>query len=410
MVEIDPVKLRYGAAFLVTGQAMQAFVAFGVNLVLVRFLLPEDFGRFALVMAAASIVFSVLSARTDILVIRATDRQLSDRAKDLYFSILAMEMVPSCLVIALWIVFSDPSNSWNWGLVLALGVRHWSQQNRAYFERTMPYRKLALIETGAAVASHLLALGLVLGGVGWRVLYVREYFLAFSGLAGLWWVGGLTLRRLRLPSGAEWRSVFKEARGIWLDGILEGSFQRFTILLAGLLGGERLAGFFFQAQRLAIVPNQFLAPIVSRVAANWFGRTEDAGRKRAGRNRLLIGAALPLIFGGVLTLFFADPVVPWLFGAEWARSADLLAAMSGVVIFLSLFEILKAYCWSTHRIPALLLGRAGQYFGCLLPVLLFLGGWLSRDMALALGQSLAYFLAFALVLVALGRGPGDAGR
>jgi hypothetical protein len=142
---------------------------------------------------------------------------------------------------------------------------------------------------------------------------------------------------------------------------------------------------------------------VGRIAANWFGRTEDAHLKLAGRNRMLIWAALPLAAGGALTLAFADPIVPWLFGPAWSRSAQLLATMSGLVIFLSLFEILKSYCWNTNRIGALLAGRAAQYSGCLLPVALYFGGWLSGDMALALGQSLAYFLAFAVVLLALGR-------
>ena len=54
MVEIDYRELKIGSLFLVSGQAAQAFIAFGVNLVLVRYLTPEDFGRFALALAGAA--------------------------------------------------------------------------------------------------------------------------------------------------------------------------------------------------------------------------------------------------------------------------------------------------------------------------------------------------------------------
>ena len=39
-------KIAIGSAFLVGGQIIQAVVGFGVNLVLVRYLAPEEFGRF----------------------------------------------------------------------------------------------------------------------------------------------------------------------------------------------------------------------------------------------------------------------------------------------------------------------------------------------------------------------------
>ncbi len=401
MAEINYRNLRVGSAFLVFGQAFQALLAFAVNLVLVRYIFPNEFGRFALILAGASIVYSVVSPRVNILIIRLADARYTDAAKDRYFSAITFETLAATSIILLWLALAGDVGFWEPALVGAIGLRHWTDQNKAFYERTMPYRKLAFIETGVATIGHLSTLFLVLAGAGWNVLFIREIIISVSSLLSLWWIGGLTLRRLKFLSLKDWRDLIRDARGVWLDGVLEGSFQRLTILLAGLLSGEAAAGLFFQAQRLATVPLQLLAPIVSRIAANWFGRMEDAQARIAGRTRLLWILFPPLLLAGLLTVLFADPVVPWLFGDAWARVGTIVAAMGGVVVFSSLFETLKAYCLSTRQTRKILAARAVQYTGLLAMVAAGYFGWLTADISLALGLSAAYFLAFTFVFVVL---------
>ncbi len=416
MTKIDYRELKIGSVLLVSGQAVQALVAFGVNLVLVRYLKPEEFGRFALALAGVALVYAILSLRINVLIIRSSEARFDAAAQDRYFTAMTLETLVAGAAAFGWLAVTGTADRWAMALIVALGVRHWVHTNTAFFERAMPYRKLALIETGSATAGHLVALGLILTGAGWTTLYIREFFLTAAGLVGLAAVGGLTFRRLRPLSGIEWRQLFGEARGVWLDGVLENSFQRFVILVAGLLGGERTVGFFFQAQRLATVPHQFLAPVLGRVAANWFGRTEDSEARRAGRNRILLAAAGPLAAVSLLGVAFADPLIPWLFGEPWRPAADLFAAMCGMVLFISLFEVLKVYCWSTERTGPLLAGRVVQYLGCLVPVAAINVLALPGGLALSLGLSLAYAGAFVTVLFLLGRredraaADGGAGR
>ena len=54
MKTFDYRKLTIDGAVLVSGQITQALLAFGVNLVLVRFISPTDFGRFAIILASLS--------------------------------------------------------------------------------------------------------------------------------------------------------------------------------------------------------------------------------------------------------------------------------------------------------------------------------------------------------------------
>lgn len=59
--------------------------------------------------------------------------------------------------------------------------------------------------------------------------------------------------------------VVRAARGIWLDSMLDNNFQRLSLLAVNAGAGLNGAGLFFQAQRLAVVPHQFLMPVVGRV-------------------------------------------------------------------------------------------------------------------------------------------------
>lgn len=401
MAEIDNKSLRIGGAFLVFGNVLQALIAFGVNLILVRYLLPEDFGRFALVFAAASLIYGLVSLRINVLIIRAPEERFTLEDRERYFAALLLETLIATAVALGWLyLFADPTG-WELALVLTIGVRHWADQNKAFFERSMPYKRLATVETGVSTASHLLSLALVLSGIGAIVLFIREIFMTLASLISLYLVGGLTFLKLRLPTLAEMKRVVAEAKGIWLDGVLEGSFQQVTILLAGHIGGDRIAGFFFQAQRLAAVPQQFLAPIVVRLAANWFGRTEDPVHRRQGRNRLLFVLAGPLIVAGISAYWLADPIVPWLFGATWAQTAELFQAMAGAVIFISLFEVLKVFCWTTNQTKILLGGRFAQYVGLVVLAGAGFQGFIGFDLGLSWGLSAAYALAFVVMFLSL---------
>jgi len=401
MKTFDYKKLKIDGAFLVSGQITQAFFAFAVNLVLVRFIPPNDFGRFALILAGVYIFYSIISPRINILLISLPESDYNEKNKETLFSAMTLETLVATVIISLWLIISGNHGFWEFALVGAVGLRHWTDLNKAFFERNMHYRQLAIVETGASAGGHLLALALVFGGFGWVILFIREIVNSFINLIGLWRVGGLSLFNLRLLTMAEWLSLYKNTRGVWLDGVMEGNFHRFTILIAGFLGGEVTAGLFFQAQRLASVPNQFLSPIIHRIMLNWFGRIEDPTTRKAGRDKVLKLIFLPLLIAAIFTALFADPIVIWLFGESWARVAVILVAMSGMICFWTLYETLKIYCMVTRQSITMFSSRVVQLAGLLIPTSVGYWGWLSNDIALGVGLSVAYFLAFIYVYAIL---------
>jgi O-antigen/teichoic acid export membrane protein len=390
--------VKAGATTLLVGQVVQVIIAFAANLVLVRYIAPEGFGRFAITLATASLIVSLLSIRVNSLIIRVPDGELTRHLEERYFSYLTIETFVALIAGLVWVALAGNAGSLEFSLVVLVCVQHWIHQNKSFFERGMPYVRLGLIETGCSVFANLATVCAAFAGAGVVALYFREFVLTVTLFASLAVMGGLTWRRLRWLSRAEWSGIIREGRGIWLDGVLEGSYQRIAILLAGLVGGDRGAGFFFQAQRLAILPNQLLSPLVGRLAVNLFGRENRSEHRKQLRNRQLAMLVPILVLATVLTVLFAVPAVTWVFGATWIKSADLLVAFAGVIMFTSLFEILKSYCFIRQSMRTLFLGRVAQYLMLgALPILVGIGLVGDQTMALALSISLGWAAAFIVV-------------
>ena len=399
MTKVTRRGVRAGATTLVIGQVVQVVIAFGANIVLVRYIAPEGFGRFAITLATASLIVSLLSIRVNSLIIRVPDGELTRSLEERYFSYLTIETLFALVIGLAWVGLVGNAGTLEFSLVVFVCVQHWINQNKSFFERGMPYVRLGIIETGCAVFANLATVLVALAGAGVTALYFRELLLTLTLFASLSVVGGITWRRLRWLSRAEWIAVIREGRGIWLDSVLEGSYQRIAILLAGFVGGDRGAGFFFQAQRLAILPNQFLAPLVGRLAVNLFGRDTNPDSRKRLRNRQLLVLTPILLLTTAVTVLFAVPAVTWVFGETWMKSADLLIAFAGVIMFTSLFEILKSYCFVTQSMRTLFLGRVGQYLMLgALPVLVGIGLVEDRTTALAIGISMGWTAAFLVVM------------
>ena len=133
-----------------------------------------------------------------------------------------------------------------------------------------------------------------------------------------------------------------------------------------------------------------------------FGRENQPDHRRQLRNRQLLLLAPLLALATVLAILFAVPAVTLIFGATWAKSADLLITFAGVIMFMSLFEILKSYCFVTGSMKALVMGRAAQYLMLgAVPFLVGIGLVADKTTALAIGISTGWAAAFLVVMCVL---------
>lgn len=387
------------SSWMVSSGATRAGIAFASNLVLVRFIAPEQFGEFALALAAIGMFETVISLRVGLQVLRLSDKELDAHRKRIYWNVLLYEVAAAGTLSALWLWLIGSLSLWTGLLLAGMLTQHWIGHTTAFFERQQPYRRLAALEAGSAVIAHVLAIGLVLFGAGAAALYLRELALGLLLVGSMGAVGGLHRERLYWLGSEDWRRLLREVRGIWLEGVLDGAFQRVSLLLAGAVGTAGGVGFFYQARRLAFVPQQLLAPVTGRMTLTWLsGEREPAAQHRLLR-RLGMGLALPLAGVAALSLGYAEVIIPLLFGDGWRPAAKLLESMTGVIVFYSLFGVMKTYLIATHRMRLLLAARLLQWAALLLPLAPWLFGSAVGVEQIAMGLSLSYMLSFAVCLV-----------
>jgi O-antigen/teichoic acid export membrane protein len=391
--------------WLLGSSAVQSAVAFLANLVLVREIDPAGFGRYALVLAGSSLILSLGSQRLGTLVIRARGAggELPAAQRERYANALVQETLCAALLLGGWALWSGITDLGPLLLLGAVLLAHLQTNAKAFRERHLAYRPLALLEAGAHCGAHGLSVVLALAGAGALALSLRELTLALLGLAGLWALRAWPAFRWRWLRPRDWLALHREARDLWLDGALEGGFARTVVLAAGAVGGPVGAGLFFQAQRLAAVPHQLLEPLAGRLALNWFSRAANDGERRRALGRMSLGLALPLLLAAGAAVLAAERFVPWLFGADWSAAAPLLPALVGLVVGQSLFATTKMFLYASHR-PRILLGaRLAQFAGLGAGLALH---WLRPDLgveAVAIGVSLALVSALVYAWLRLGR-------
>lgn len=373
----------HGSA-LTIGTVVQVVSGFGVQIVLMRMLMPDDFGRFAMLLAGCGLVQAILSLRLNVLIIRLPEGD--EETAGLYQAALVWETAACVIIATLW-VLSAGLMSWSVLILLtALTLGQWVNQAVAFYERKMDYARISVIETGSQLTGHMVALIGIVAGAGALSLYLRELAVVICKLVAFSAIGALPHPIWRRPSRAALVTLWTHARGIWSEGILEGAFARLVILASSGLTGLHGTGLFAQSQRLAMLPHQFLSPIISRMSTNMFSRSNNP----ADRNRLAISMAISatvLITPAItVTWFWAPDLVPWLFGENWREAGVLLKAMVGVILFLSLFDLLRAFCYAVKWVKPVLWGRVAQITIFITPALL----WESVEVT-----ELAWFLSAA---------------
>lgn len=345
---------------LIASNVLQALIAFGANIVLVRYIAPESFGAFALLLAGAGLIFGVCSLRLSTLILRLSDEEVGAETKALFFSLMTIEAVVGFAICLIWLLLSDANFVLGFMVVLSLTVHHWVRQNKAFFERHMRYKSLARAEFASSCVAHCVAVVLVIIGFDFLALYIREVLLAALSALFLMLVGGLTWVAPKNMSVEGSRTVLRDARAIWVEGLLESSFGRVITLGIGAFGTLQAVGYFFQAQRLAVVPHQILAPLASRMAMIWFGGGKGKN-KTEGRRGLVFTLGPMLLVASVLTFFLAPPIVTFVFGETWTDAGNYLVLLAVYILFNTLFEINRGYCLTNYRMRVLLMARALQY-------------------------------------------------
>ena len=352
---------RHGS-WAVGGSFFHAATGFIANLTLVRFLAPEDFGRFAIVQANIALVATIFSLHLTTLLLRESEKELQDDNRDIYLNALTVEIAVVGMVgfVALWLL-----GLWGvWAATLLFGqlVHIWTHAQKIMYERKFHYKSLSVLESGTYLVSYAFAVVGVIMGLGALVLYLRIWILVIGQLVWLHRAGGVLKLRWRWLAASEWRHVVRQVRKFWMDAVLDQSYDRVAVLLVGVLASERVTGYFFQAYKLVSTLHQLLRPLAERVLFNYLNHRVSAERRLALVKKLVAIEAALLSVAAIATAICAGILIPLIFGPEWEPVVPLLQGMSGVIACATMFSSLRAYFKAEgHMLPFTVWGRGGQY-------------------------------------------------
>jgi O-antigen/teichoic acid export membrane protein len=388
------------ASWMMGSSGLKAVVAFGGNLLLVRLLRPEDFGRFAIIQANVGLVAAIINFRINDLVLRAPEEELDQEHLSLYSGALVIQtvLVGGGALVVLWVLGMLNIEA---GILLASSlVTTWLTFQLKLYEREFEYKRISWIETGAHFAAHAFAVSGAFAGLGGLVLYLRNAVQVGGKFAGLHWAGALQRIPMRWLDVNDLKRVFRQIRGFWVDGLLESSYRRVVVVLLGALAGDAVTGYYYQARRLASVPHQLLQPVTARIAFNYFSHQIPPERKRSMLAKSMTGVGLLLAVICVGTVLLADPIIPWVFGRGWEPVVPMLIAMQGFLVGTTLFNLLKAYFMAEAQMrPLIICGRGGQYAALGVAALLVHLAVLEPGIGIALGLSASYLVGTALLMI-----------
>jgi PST family polysaccharide transporter len=358
-------RLFQQGSWMMGGGALKVGLAFFANLVLVRLLTPKIFGEFAIVQATISLVGAFLNFRTGPLLLQAPEDELRPHALARYTGALIAEtlFVGGIATIVLGVFGYLRLRSMIY-LVATLGAS-WVQTERSLYERSFEYKELSILESVAHASAHAFTVAGAYVGLGALVLYLRNAIRQIVLSIGLHWLGAWQRLPVRWLTFDDWSHILARLKGFWTDGVLIRLFDRATVLLVGAIAGEKITGFFFQARKLAFSPNKILSPITNRVAFNHFSHRVEARRRYGALWRGLLLLGVPLLVGTVLSLIFADPVIPWVFGEDWKPAVPIFQAMAGVIVGMPLLSLVQAYFMSKNSMRRFILAGRGPQFSVL---------------------------------------------
>lgn len=202
----------------------------------------------------------------------------------------------------------------------------------ALLERTMQFKKTALVSAASTVSSGLVGLGLAYFGCG-------VWSLVISGVAAV------LVRAAILWSISSWRPNGKVrlacVRSMWsfssyllycnLIGII---YQNMYAVVIGKVYSPASLGYYDRANNLRMLPAGIMTGIVDRVAFPLFSRCQDDKALLLQKIREILRGTL-FLSAGALTLLavIADPLVPLLMSEKWRPSIPLLRILCYAGVF-----------------------------------------------------------------------------
>ncbi|GEM_PF-2196707 len=346
------VKRAISGALWMSGTNYLGFIVnFAIQLILVRLLMPEEFGTYTLGLSIAEILFVFFGFSFYMAIIQIQE------AEDLFDTSFYLTIITGVIVFSIGVIISIiissfyPLSAVTVLLILCAIQPIMSCANlySAFMEKELNFRQNSLVRMIATNASGIGAVILAYMKFGMWSLVGREIIAALLMLGGMrffskYRLGGkfnrVTAKKLL---DFTWKMLF--CRG------LEIIYHRVPNFFIGTFAGVKALGFFSQTCYIAGMPNTIFAPFTSNVAYAALSKIRtDKDKVNRGiylSNYFISRLLLPLV---PILFFFPEKVINILYGENWVGAASILKYFAFYALLLTMFSNAKTVCIVYNRI------------------------------------------------------------
>ncbi|MCH8010904.1 MAG: oligosaccharide flippase family protein [Candidatus Marinimicrobia bacterium] len=317
------------------------FVTFAGNLWLVRLLVPEDFGIFALALSVVEIVSILGGLGISLACIQLQDEpDVFDTGHLLAWGLaLALALLGLATAGILRTLSFYSSTVINFIAVLAPinALTIPASVHIASMDRALSFRRSALSSSVGPVVGIGLALALALYGGGVWSLLCKQ--VAASGIGFLVAVqfSQHSFRFAFHKSTA--LKIWKYSVNMFFQRMSEILTSRLPNFLLGTIAGIGVLGFFERSKYLSQLQNTILDPFFGKVAFATYSKVRtDKHKISIGLELNLFWSARIAIVTGVLVFFFPDLIITTVLGNQWSGAAEYFRGLSLYIAAISLFS------------------------------------------------------------------------
>ncbi|MBF8191065.1 oligosaccharide flippase family protein [Nonomuraea sp. K274] len=364
-----------GLRWSLLGNLVMKAGSFGMSLILARLLVPEDFGVFAIALAASQFVVYINDAG-----VIASTVQWRGKLEEVAPTATVVAILSSSVLYGVfWVIapfyagFAGSEDAtWVIRILMATNLVYGLTAVRsAALMRRFEQDKLAWANLAGFAANASVSITLAVGGAG-------AYSFALGQLSGAAVTGVLVLvlARVRFRLGFDRAQAARLlAFGLPLCASLgiEGLLLNMDMVIVGDALGAVWLGFYLLAFNISSWVPGLIGTAVRYVALPSFSRLAEEGGESM---RDGVRQAVPLLASMVLPIAavmgtLAPSVVEFLYGASWLPAAQVLRFLAIVMavrmLTLLVTDILAALgrtkatmwvnlCWAVVLVPALLAG------------------------------------------------------
>jgi len=336
----------------------QQFFGLAIGVVLARLLHPEDFGVFAY--ASSLLVLAVLPANwslgQDVLTASTNRRHVYREALAFAWKIV---WIKALIITGLFSWFL-----WRREFPLAFTIALCGYPMAA--QDLVGLMRICLEGEGnfkVNLYSALLTIGFSLTlGIPLALLGLGVYALALP--APVIWIAQLILYK-KISGLSVWAVPMRSpltttiSRGfvLWLSSAAEQALSRVDKIFLGHFGSTEALGNYNRAFNYAPLSHLVLNSLVANPTVSALGRCAN----NTARFRLIARSGAIVVGGSLLNFmvwwFFADPLVPWIFGSQWTEAIPLFRAFASLSFAYAVFYLPTTFLLNQRRYAVLAIVR-----------------------------------------------------